>query len=96
MPYLLSLTYLLISMYSKDWSVDDDGNELLPGEYVGGDEFLKYGLTMSAQGGVGNLPRLFDTANPGTTELGDPDLGAPNNRCTPPGPGVGEGGEPDG
>lgn len=26
----------------------------------------------------------------------DPDLGAPNMRCDNPGPGVGEGGEPDG
>lgn len=40
------------------------------------------------------MPRLFDTANPGTVEAGDPDLGAPNERCDGGGPGRGEGGEP--
>lgn len=36
------------------------------------------------------MPRLFNMSNP----VADRDLGAPNNRCTPPGPCVGEGGEP--
>lgn len=108
-----------------DFSKDADGNPLFAAEYVGDTDFLGYGLTISAEGGVGNLPRLFDTANPGTVEFGgkvlhvrtmvdylskslthcvllsvsttDPDLGAPNQRCPPfDGPGVGEGGEPDG
>lgn len=34
---------------------------------------------------------IFDTANPPD---GDKDLGAPNSRCNPPGPGVGSGGNP--
>jgi hypothetical protein len=38
---------------------------------------------------------LFDTANPGSEKNGgDPDLGAPNKNCSPPGPGKGLGGEP--
>lgn len=57
-------------------------------------EYAEFGLTLSATGGFGSLPRTFDTANPGTMEFGDPDLGAPNEKCTPPGPGVGIGGEP--
>jgi len=73
-----------------------NGRTLNPGEYIGDDEFLEYGLTLSATGGFGELPRLFDTTNPGTREYGDPDLGAPNERCPGGGPGKGEGGEPDG
>jgi hypothetical protein len=49
---------------------------------------------MSAAGGFGTLPRTLDTANPGEEPFGDADLGAPNEKCTPPGPGVGAGGEP--
>jgi hypothetical protein len=53
-------------------------------------------MTLSATGGFGILPRVIDTANPGEgNDKGDPDLGAPNMRCSPPGPGVGIGGEPD-
>ena len=45
--------------------------------------------------GYGNRPRVFDTSNPGKdNSIGDPDLGAPNNKCNPPGPGVGDGGKP--
>lgn len=52
---------------------------------------------MTASGGLNTLPRLFDTANPGGEGgFGDPDLGAPNERCQGGGPGIGEGGEPDG
>lgn len=80
-----------------DFSVDDDGNELKRGEYVGDTDFLRFGLTISASGGVGNLPRIFDSANPGGEGgFGDTDLGAPNERCPGGGPGWGEDGEPDG
>ncbi len=68
---------------------DDSDSPLAPGMYVS-NEWSKYGLSLSASGGLGTLPRLFDSSEP----IGDRDLGAPNNRCTPPGPGVGEGGEP--
>jgi hypothetical protein len=45
--------------------------------------------------GYGNRPRVFDTSNPGpNNSIGDPDLGAPNKKCKPPGPGVGDGGKP--
>ena len=66
-----------------------DGVPLAPGMYVG-TEWAKYGLTLSASGGFGPLPRLFDSSDP----VADRDLGAPNNRCSNPGPGVGAGGEP--
>jgi hypothetical protein len=80
------------------FDTDADGNPLAPGEYVEY-EWAKFGLVLSASGGVGDRPRLFDTANPrcenGTG--GDPDLGAPNRECDPPGgPGKGAGGAPDG
>jgi len=56
-------------------------------------DWMDYGLQLSQTGGY-LKPRLFDTANPGTQRLGDPDLGSPNEKCTPSGPGVGVGGEP--
>lgn len=60
-------------------------------------EWAKFGLVLSASGGNGDRPRLFDTENPRCEDGGgDPDLGAPNKACTPPGEGVGEGGTPDG
>lgn len=49
---------------------------------------------VSSQKGFGKSPRLFDTANPGTVEHGDPDLGSPNGKCTGGGAGIGIGGEP--
>ena len=59
------------------------------------DEWLEaYGLKLAASGGLGELPRIFDTANPGSNKYGDPDLGSPNEKCTPSGPGTGIGGEP--
>jgi hypothetical protein len=79
-----------------DFDQDSNGNGLPPGAYIGVTEYAAFGLTISASGGLGSLPRLFDTANPGTQAKGDPDLGAPNERCDGGGPGWGEGGEPDG
>jgi len=78
-----------------DFEFAADGTTIIsPGTYVESD-WKEFGLTLSATGGFGTLPRIFNTANPGTVKEGDPDLGSPNNRCSPPGPGVGEGGEPD-
>jgi glucose/arabinose dehydrogenase len=59
------------------------------------DEWKEFGLTLSSLGGYGTRPRLFDTASIGNEDHGDADLGSPNQRCTPSGPGKGEGGEPD-
>lgn len=67
-----------------------NGTMLPAGTYVQ-DEWLAYGLRLLAAGGLNELPRLFDTANPTGRDY---DLGAPNQRCSPPGPGVGEDGEP--
>ena len=76
------------------FDVDADGNTLAPGEYVEY-EWAKYGLILSAPGGVGDRPRLFNTAIPRSGGTGgDPDLGAPNQACTPSGPGIGKGGAP--
>ena len=76
------------------FDVDANGNPLAPGKYVQ-NEWASFGLSLSATGGEGSTPRLFDTANPGSEKTcGDADLGAPNKRCTPSGPGVGEDGEP--
>jgi len=72
-----------------------DGSPLPPGSYVE-NEWKEYGLTLSALGGFGGLPRLFDTSvyrYPGS-EGSNTDLGAPNQACEPPGPGIGEGGAP--
>ena len=58
-------------------------------------EWAEFGITLSASGGVGGLPRLFDTTNPGGQNgNGDPDLGAPNEACPSGGPGKGVGGIP--
>lgn len=68
-------------------------NELSRDEYVQ-NQYAAYGLTLSATGGFGGKPRIFDTSNPGSSEDGDPDLGSPNEACHPSGPGVGAGGSP--
>ena len=78
-----------------DFEIAANGTQLAPGLYVE-NEWAEYGLTLSVSGGQGDLPRLFDTGNPLVQDTGgDFDLGAPNWRCSPPGPGRGEGGEPD-
>jgi hypothetical protein len=61
------------------------------GIYVAKEWFDAYGMTLSTSGGYSFLPRVFNTSDPGR----DPDLGAPNRKCFPPGPGVGVGGEPN-
>lgn len=69
-----------------------DFNELETGIYVM-DQYAEYGLTLSANGGFNNRPRIFDTRNPGNMTHGDPDLGSPNESCDGGGPGEGEGGK---
>ena len=51
---------------------------------------------MSATGGYGTTPRLFNTSDVGDGEglYGDHDLGSLNEKCHVPGPGEGKGGEP--
>jgi hypothetical protein len=58
---------------------------------------LSMDLRFSAEGGVGTLPRVFDTASPGGETpgaCGDSDLGAPNQACPGGGPGQGFGSIP--
>ena len=71
-----------------------DGTPLPGGAYVSTEWLSAYGVKLSASGGFSDLPRLFNTSDVGDQELGDPDLGSPNEKCSPPGPGVGVGGEP--
>lgn len=52
--------------------------------------YAAYGLKLAASGGFEDVPRIFDSSNP----INDPDLGTPNEACTNPGPGIGEGGFP--
>lgn len=54
------------------------------------------GATLAASGGEGELPCIFDTANPVSGNHGDGDLGSPNEECPSSGPGIGVGGLPDG
>ena len=77
-----------------DFDTAADGTVLVPPLCVD-KQWEELGLTFFAEGGEGKLPCLFDTANPGSEEAGgDADLGAPNEACTPSGPGIGEGGAP--
>ena len=74
-----------VSLVTITFGTDSSGSPLPGGMYVS-DEWLEYGLTLTASVGV---PRLLNTSDVETTNLG-----SPNERCDPPGPGVGEGGEP--
>lgn len=77
-----------------NFDTDADGTALAPPLCVD-KQWEELGLTFFAEGGAGKLPCLFDTANPGSEENGgDADLGAPNEGCSPSGPGIGEGGAP--
>jgi hypothetical protein len=80
--------------YTIDFDTLPDGTPLDGGAYLSDQWFDEYGLTLSASGGFGDFPRLFNTTHVGTVENGDPDLGAPNRECDTPGPGVGFGGIP--
>jgi hypothetical protein len=67
-----------------DFETAGNGTGLNRGDYVADDWFVAYGLSISAfatMGGYvpGNKARIFDTSNPGTSQLdGDPDLGSPH------------------
>jgi hypothetical protein len=63
--------------------------ELVHGSFVSA-EWVDWGVTLSASGGSGSVLRLFDTSDP----VGDTGLGSPNEQCSHPGPGVGQGGKP--
>ena len=76
-----------------DFNTFPNGSPIPGGTYVKDEWYAAYGMKLSASGGYGDAPRLFNTSDVGAVEFGDPDLGAPNERCTPSGPGVGEGGE---
>lgn len=81
------------ALTTVDFGEDANGNPLAAGDYVQG-QWSGYGLVLSATGGAGTLPRLFDTYNPTSQACGDSDLGAPNEACSGGGPGWGEGGVP--
>ena len=59
-----------------DFDIDADGNPIAPGEYVEF-EWVKYGIVLSASGGLRDHPRLFDMAHPQHNEVG----GDSSNRC---------------
>jgi hypothetical protein len=71
-----------------------DGTVVPAGEYISNQWLEAYGISFSSSGGLGDIPRIFDSTDIGNRMYGDPDLGTPNQRCTPSGPGRGEGGEP--
>jgi hypothetical protein len=78
-----------------DFDKAADGTPIKRGDYVT-DQWKSLGLMLAASGTESSKKgaRIFDTTNPGRRKTGDPDLGAPNKRCTPAGPGIGRGGEP--
>ena len=73
-----------------DFDTYPDGTPTLNGEYVSTEWFDSYGVILSASGGYLDIPRLLNTSDSSVEN----DLGSPNKKCTPPGPGSGEGGEP--
>jgi hypothetical protein len=74
------------------FDTDENGKPISRGTYVQNEWFDVYGIKLSASGGLGDIPRIFDTNSIGTRKYGDPDLGTPNEMCG--GPGSGKGGEP--
>jgi hypothetical protein len=72
-----------------------NGTAIPGGTYVQDQWLAAYGLLLSACGGFGDAPRLFNTSDIGDELIGDSDLGSPNQFCSPSGPGVGAGGKPD-
>lgn len=91
---LAPLTPDICTEIDVDFSVSADGTPVIRGKYVS-DNWLRFGLILSAEGGVGDAPCFFDTASPLCKNGdGDSDLGALNEACTPSGPGTGIGGVP--
>lgn len=56
--------------YRIDFDKYPDGSPTKGGDYFS-IEWLPCGVSMTASGGLGDRPRLFDAANPGTLEKGD-------------------------
>jgi hypothetical protein len=78
-----------------DFSMSGDGTPLFGGQYVKYEWFTMYGMTIMAVSNEGTFSPdgsalVFNTSSPED----DLDLGSPNAKCTPSGPGVGAGGEP--
>ena len=79
-----------------DFDTLADGSPVEAGSYVRKDWLIEYGVNIRAFGieGAGYTPdekgRIFDSSSPGNSV----DLGSPNNKCDPPGPGSGVGGRP--
>jgi hypothetical protein len=74
-----------------------DFSGLTRGAYIRNQLKTQYGISIYASswgGGYrpGGAARIFDSSNPGSYELGDPDLGSPNESCDGGGPGIGLGG----
>ena len=83
-----------------DFETTGNGTKLHKGDYVQ-NEWLEAALfTIHAESTLlgytpGGKARIFDTGNPGQTQLtGDPDLGSPHRLCPGGGPGRGKGGQP--
>jgi len=76
-----------------DFRMAEDETPLHHGDYIQDEWKEAYGMTIETSTTEGDgKARIYDTIE----DTGaDPCLGSPNERCTPPGPGVGEGGEPD-
>lgn len=77
-----------------DFNLLPDGKKLDKGEYLTRQYKLFYGLELSAAGGLGSAPRLFDTAQVSNITYGNLDLGSPNRNCFVGGPGIGSGSSP--
>lgn len=77
--------------YTINFNEYPNGTVVKAGSYVKNEWFEAFGISLSASRGRGDMPRIFDSSNP----VKDPDLGTPNEKCIPPGPGVGVGGAPN-
>ena len=86
LPSLYNEVYVVVIIV---FSVLPDGCATASGVYVS-TEWLEVGLSLSASGGCSSFPRLLETSDVSDNL----NLGSPNAKCNPPGPGVGNGGEP--
>ncbi len=77
--------------YVLDFDTDGSGSSLSAGTIVG-EQWATKGIHFSTTNtsGSDHPMMIFDTANPTGNDI---DLGAPNETCSPAGPGVGVGGE---
>jgi hypothetical protein len=65
-------------LFEVDFYSLPDGTVLIGGDYISSQYKPFYGLELAAFGGLGTLPRLFNTAEVGNATYGDPDLGSSN------------------